>query len=106
MMNTINFITELFCKVDNNIDDKKHYQAKLYPSEVVTIALLYDLKGCGQEGSVGGSKKTTLHYFILYYVCQPKSGSPALLVIQPDQHLAGYVITRFRNRSKFARPYI
>lgn len=49
MTNTIDFITELFCKVDDNIDDKKHSQAKLYPSEVVTIALLYALKGCGQR---------------------------------------------------------
>ena len=49
MTNTIDFITELFFKVDNNIDDKKHPQAKLYPSEVVTIGLLYALKGCGQR---------------------------------------------------------
>jgi len=49
MTNTIDFITELFFKVDNSIDDKKHSQAKLYPSEVVTIGLLYALKGCGQN---------------------------------------------------------
>jgi len=48
MTNTIDFITELFCKVDDNIDEGKHTQAKLYPSEVVTIGLLYALKGCGQ----------------------------------------------------------
>jgi len=48
MTNTIDFITELFCNVDDNIDDNKHSQAKLYPSEVVTIGLLYALKGCGQ----------------------------------------------------------
>ena len=48
-MNTIDFITELFFDVDNNIDDTKHSQAKLYPSEVVTIGLLYALKGCGQR---------------------------------------------------------
>ncbi|HGJ66465.1 TPA: transposase [bacterium] len=48
-MTTIDFITELFCKVDDNIDDNKHPQAKLYPSEVVTLALLYSLKGCGQR---------------------------------------------------------
>jgi hypothetical protein len=46
---TVDFITELFCKVDDNIDDNKHSQAKLYPSEVVTIGLLYALKGCGQS---------------------------------------------------------
>ena len=47
-MTTIDFITELFCKVDDNIDENKHSQAKLYPSEVVTIGLPYALKGCGQ----------------------------------------------------------
>ena len=41
---TIDFITELFFDVDNNIDDNKQSQAKLYPSEVVTIGLLYALK--------------------------------------------------------------
>ncbi len=48
-MTTIDFITELFCMVDDNIDDNKHSQAKLYPSEVITIGLLYALKGCGQN---------------------------------------------------------
>jgi len=48
-MTTIDFITELFCKVDDNIHDEKHSQAKLYPSEVVTLALLYALKGTGQR---------------------------------------------------------
>ena len=33
MTNTIDFITELFFNVDN-IDDNKHSQAKLYPSEI------------------------------------------------------------------------
>jgi hypothetical protein len=46
-MTTIDFITELLCQVDDEIDDDKHPQAKLYPSEVVTLALLYALKGCG-----------------------------------------------------------
>jgi len=48
-MTTIDFITELFCRVEDKIDDRKHPQAKLYPSEVVTLALLYSLKGCGQR---------------------------------------------------------
>jgi hypothetical protein len=47
-MTTVDFITELFIKVDDEIDDDKHPQAKLYPSEVVTLALLYALKGSGQ----------------------------------------------------------
>ena len=48
MTNTIDFITELFCKVDDNVDGK-HPQSKLYHSEVVTLGLLYALKGCGQN---------------------------------------------------------
>jgi hypothetical protein len=40
------FITELFCRIDDVLQDvPKHSQAKLYPSEVVTIALLFALKG-------------------------------------------------------------
>ena len=50
-MTTIDFITELFLKVDDKLteEDKnqKHAQAKLYPSEVVTLALLFALKGVG-----------------------------------------------------------
>lgn len=49
-MTTVDFITELFCPIDEKIDDnQKHSQAKLYPSEVVTLALLYALSGKGQR---------------------------------------------------------
>lgn len=48
-MTTVDFITELFCRVADQIVAAKHSQAKLYPSEVVTLALLYTLKGCGQR---------------------------------------------------------
>jgi hypothetical protein len=49
-MTTIDFITELFCRVDDEFEPiQKHSQAKLYPSEVVTLALLYALKGRGQR---------------------------------------------------------
>ena len=48
-MTTDDFITELFYRVAEQITDLKHSQAKLYPSEVVTLALLYSLKGCGQR---------------------------------------------------------
>ncbi len=47
-MTTIDFITELFCRVDDNVGEDKHPQSNLYPSEIVTLALLYALKGCGQ----------------------------------------------------------
>lgn len=45
-MPTEYFIIALFCRVDDMmIDVKKHTQATLYPSEVVTLALLFALKG-------------------------------------------------------------
>jgi hypothetical protein len=44
------FIIALFCRVDDQmLDVKKHSQAKLYPSEVVTLALLFVLKGRGNR---------------------------------------------------------
>ena len=45
-MTTEEFIIQLFCWVDDVMGDvPKHPQARLYPSEVVTIGLLYALKG-------------------------------------------------------------
>src|SRR4030095_2743647 len=50
-MTTVDFITELFCRVDDPIGYlPKHSQARLSPSEVVTLALLYALTGKGQRG--------------------------------------------------------
>jgi hypothetical protein len=47
-MSTIDFIIDLFCRVDEAMQDvPKHPQAKLYPSEIVTLALLFALKGVG-----------------------------------------------------------
>lgn len=49
-MTTVDFITELFCRVDDQIGYlPKHSQASLYPSEVVTLALLHALTGKGQR---------------------------------------------------------
>lgn len=49
-MTIIDFITELFCKVDDKmLGAKKHSQAKQYPSEVVTLASLFALKGVGMQ---------------------------------------------------------
>jgi hypothetical protein len=43
---TEDFIIELYCRVDDEMQGaRKHSQAKLYPSEVVTLALLRSLKG-------------------------------------------------------------
>jgi len=45
-MTTQDFITELFCRVDDAMKEvAKHNQAKLYPGEVVTLAMLFALKG-------------------------------------------------------------
>ena len=47
-MSTDEFIIDLFCRVDASMADQpKHPQAKLYPSEIVTLALLFALKGVG-----------------------------------------------------------
>ncbi len=45
-MSDEDFITELFWRIDETLKDvPKHSQAALYPSEVVTLALLFALKG-------------------------------------------------------------
>ena len=49
-MTTDEFITELFCRVDDEmLDVEKTGQAHLYPSEVVTLGLLFALKGVGNR---------------------------------------------------------
>ncbi len=49
-MSTIEFITELFCRVDDQMQDvPKHSQASLHPSEVVTLGLLFAIKGVGNR---------------------------------------------------------
>ena len=52
-MTTEDFITQLFCRVDDKLtySDQNHIhrQAKLYPSEVVTLGLLFALKGVGNQ---------------------------------------------------------
>lgn len=45
-MTTTDIITHLFCLVDDRMQEqRKHPQAILYPSEIVTIGLLFALKG-------------------------------------------------------------
>lgn len=49
-MNTLDFVTELFYTIDEAMADvPKHSQASLYPSEVVTLAFMYVLKGNGSR---------------------------------------------------------
>jgi hypothetical protein len=47
-MNTEKLIITMFCKIDDKMKDiPKHSQASLYPSEIVTLACLFVLKGKG-----------------------------------------------------------
>jgi hypothetical protein len=49
-MTTVEFITELFYRVDNAMPNApKHSQANLFPNAVVTIAILFALKGVGNR---------------------------------------------------------
>lgn len=49
-MTTIDFVTELFVRVDDQMKSvAKHPQAKLYPSETVTLGVLFALKGVGER---------------------------------------------------------
>ena len=59
-VNIANFITELFCKVDDAIPDTlRHFQAILSISEVVTIGILYAVKDVRQRAFSPGSATTT-----------------------------------------------
>ena len=50
LVNTEHFIIELFCRVDDQmLGVGKHTQARLYPSKVVALALLFILKGVGNR---------------------------------------------------------
>lgn len=45
-MTTEDIIVRIFCQVDEQLPPlSRHPQAKLYPSELVTIGVLYALKG-------------------------------------------------------------
>lgn len=49
-MTAVDFITLLFCRVDDELGHlEKHKQGNLHPSEIVTIGMLYALKGRGQR---------------------------------------------------------
>jgi hypothetical protein len=49
-MSTVEFITALFCEVDDRLTGfPKHPEARLWPSEVVTLGLLHALKGGGNR---------------------------------------------------------
>src|SRR5437867_1101305 len=49
-MTTVDFITALFSEVDDQLRAiPKHPEARLWPSEVVTLGLLHALKGVGNR---------------------------------------------------------
>lgn len=63
-MSDEDFIIHLFCRVDDRMRDaQKHSQATLYPSEVVTLALLFSLKGKGNRAFYRWLRKNWLHLF-------------------------------------------
>jgi hypothetical protein len=63
-MTTVDFITELFCRVDDALPDvSKHSQAKLYPSEIVTLGILFALKGDGNRDFYRWVKRDYLPLF-------------------------------------------
>ena len=63
-MPTEDFIIELFCCVDDKmLDVEKHTQAAFYPSEVVTLALLFALKGVGNRAFYRWLKRDCRHLF-------------------------------------------
>ncbi len=63
-MTTEDFIIELFYRIDEELKTEiKHPQAKLHPSEVVTIALLFALKGVGNRAFYRWLKRDYLHLF-------------------------------------------
>lgn len=63
-MSTEYFIIDLFCRVDDQmLDVKKHRQASLYPSEVVTLAYLFALKGVGNRAFYRWLKRDYHHLF-------------------------------------------
>lgn len=63
-MTTEDFIIDLFCRVDDKMKDaNKHSQAILSPSEVVTLALLFALKGVGNRAFYCWLKRDYGHLF-------------------------------------------
>ena len=63
-MSTRDFITELFCKVDDVMREvPKDAQASLYPSEIVTLGLLFAIKGVGTRAYYRWIKRDGLSLF-------------------------------------------
>jgi len=58
------YTIDLFCRVDDKMRDvPKHSQANLYPSEIVTLALLSALKGVGNRAFYRWLNRNFRHLF-------------------------------------------
>lgn len=63
-MSTEDFVIELFCRIDDaTMNVQKHPQASLYPSEVVTLAIMFALKGVGNRAFYRWLEKDWEHLF-------------------------------------------
>ena len=63
-MTTLDFIIELFCRIDDAMADvPKHPQGLLYPSEIVTLAFLFAIKGVGNRAFYRWLKRDWLELF-------------------------------------------
>src|SRR5215207_8785305 len=64
VVTTQDFITELFCRVDDQIkDEPQHPRAALHPSEVVTLALIFAIKGVGNRPFYRWLGRDFRHFF-------------------------------------------
>mgnify|MGYP003565875461 CR=1 FL=1 len=63
-MNTENLVITMFCKIDDKMKGiPKHSQASLYPSEIVTLACLFVLKGKGTRAFYRWVRDNYRHLF-------------------------------------------
>ena len=63
-MTTEDFIIELFIRIDNEMKgSRKHSQANLYPSEIVTLGILFSLKGVGNRAFYRWLQRDWLKWF-------------------------------------------
>lgn len=63
-MTTEDFITEMFCRVDDAMKAMpKHVQSALYPSELTTLGILFAFKGVGERAFYRWLKRDYLKLF-------------------------------------------
>lgn len=63
-MSTEDFIIALFCRIDEKLQGiAKHPMGKLWPAEIVTLALLFALKGVGERAFYRGLQRDWQHLF-------------------------------------------